>query len=782
MKLQDLVQNRNFLIGLSLTGLIVVIAAGGTLWTLAHPARTATPTPMPTLEMLPELQLTPPPSLEELATRYPQLGDLLHDPALDSVYKEFMLAYEAGGVQAARELAIQRGILNKKDEIRITLVVDSEEHTPAVANELKRFGIIIEGSYRELIDIAVPMTFVESFARTEKPGELFEQLTQLKHVIKLRLPMPTRTDESKVPGGYVAPGCKTEGPGVTGAETWHAEGFRGQDIKIGILDLGFDGYRDLLGNELPEHLTAKSFVYDQDVDSSGEVHGTACAEIVHAMAPNAELYLAHYNGSEVGMGQAVEWLLEQGVQIISHSATGMVAPMDGSGSQARLVDDVFAQGVIWVNASGNYADEHYRTTFVDQDGDGQHEFPNGTQFMTYKPPKQDAMVILNWDDWTDGQQNLDLYVYDKQSILVASSQNAQAGQAGDEPFEFIRMRQPEADQYYIVIQAQQLTRSVTFDLYAPDGELEFTTAAYSLGTPADAAGSLSVGAIEWNSNDLETFSSQGPTNDERLKPDITAPDDVSTASYAPRSFAGTSAATPHVAGAAALVLNAFPDYGPRQVMDYLIANSQDLGPSGPDAAYGYGRLLLPAPQLNQPPPTPAQIPPTPVEVGPAPITPVPPAVTVTGDNASVAILICLGSLMCMGVLGCLGGIALLLVLMRSSRRAAPAPAPVSYAPRHQQQACLSTSDGASIPLAPGECTLGRSHENDLVLADDEQISRRHAVINWDGQRCSVTDLASSNGTFVNGNRVPPHTPYPLHSGDRLRLGPTAKFVVRLPVS
>ncbi len=774
MKLQDLVQNRKFLIGLSLAGLAVVLAAGGMLWTLARPASTATPMPLPTLGVPPELQLTPPPSLEELATRYPQLSDLLHDPALDSVYKEFLLAYQTGGVQAARELAMQRGLLNKKDEIRITLVIDSEENTQTVADELKRFGVIIEGSYRELIDIAVPMAFIEGFAQAENPGELFEQLTQLKHVIKLRLPMPTRTGRKDI-----APSGKAEGPSVTGAETWHAAGFRGQGIKIGVLDLGFDGYRDLLGNELPEHLTAMSFVYDQEVDSSGEVHGTACAEIVHAMAPDAELYLAYYNGSEVGMGQAVEWLLEQGVQIISHSATGMVAPMDGSGSQAQLVDEVFAQGVIWVNASGNYAGEHYRAVFTDQDGDGQHEFPNGTQFMTYQPPEQDAMIILNWDDWTDSQQDLELFVYDKQSTLIASSQNTQAGQAGDEPFEFIRLRQPQEKLYYLVIQAQQLTRSVTFDLYAPDGELEFTTAAYSLGTPADAAGSLSVGAIEWRSNALEDFSSQGPTNDERLKPDITAPDDVSTASYAPRSFTGTSASTPHVAGAAALVLNAWPDYDPRQVIDYLIANSQDLGPGGPDAAYGYGRLLLPAPQLNQLPPTPAQIPPTPAEVVPAPITPIPPARTTTGSNASVAMLVCLGGLMCVGALGSLGGLALLLALTRSTRRAAQPP--VSYTPRPPQQACLSTSDGASIPLAPGESTLGRSRENDLVLADDEQVSRRHAVIAWDGQRCSVTDLASSNGTFVNGNRIPPHTPYPLHSGDRLRLGPTAKFVIRLPV-
>lgn len=46
-----------------------------------------------------------------------------------------------------------------------------------------------------------------------------------------------------------------------------------------------------------------------------------------------------------------------------------------------------------------------------------------------------------------------------------------------------------------------------------------------------------------------------------------------------------------------------------------------------------------------------------------------------------------------------------------------------------------------------EITLGRE-EGDLVYSDDAFLSRRHCTIGWDGNRAVITDLGSSNGTFV----------------------------------
>ena len=62
--------------------------------------------------------------------------------------------------------------------------------------------------------------------------------------------------------------------------------------------------------------------------------------------------------------------------------------------------------------------------------------------------------------------------------------------------------------------------------------------------------------------------------------------------------------------------------------------------------------------------------------------------------------------------------------------------------------------------------LGRSRACDLVLGDDS-VSRRHAMLVREGDRIILTDLGSTNGTFVNGRQI---TEAEVQPGDRLRLG------------
>lgn len=50
------------------------------------------------------------------------------------------------------------------------------------------------------------------------------------------------------------------------------------------------------------------------------------------------------------------------------------------------------------------------------------------------------------------------------------------------------------------------------------------------------------------------------------------------------------------------------------------------------------------------------------------------------------------------------------------------------------------------------------------------VSRRHAAILLAGNNLHLTDLDSSNGTFLNGQRLAPNRPYTLHDGDEVRLG------------
>jgi hypothetical protein len=62
--------------------------------------------------------------------------------------------------------------------------------------------------------------------------------------------------------------------------------------------------------------------------------------------------------------------------------------------------------------------------------------------------------------------------------------------------------------------------------------------------------------------------------------------------------------------------------------------------------------------------------------------------------------------------------------------------------------------------------IGRHEACDLVV-DDAQVSRRHCQISWDGVYCTLEDLGSTNGTFINGQ--PLTAAYALRPGDKLQV-------------
>jgi subtilisin family serine protease/RNA polymerase subunit RPABC4/transcription elongation factor Spt4 len=657
---------------LILIGVVAALIVIGAVWAFG-PGRVQPAAPQATLAPAPNITFTPPPDLKDLARQFPRLEKILNNPQLDSVYKDFLVAYESGGAEAAELLARQRGLLTPDDQIRVTLVLDTEDSTVLVA-ELQNLGVIVRGTYKDLIDVGIPLELIVKTAESDDPGRLFDQITQLEHVINLQLPAPgkpntrhpasTTLDVSfrgaafwrrgistpdwqptelrqrflaplglgmtsaerpaNILAGFLQPPDPviSEGVKVIGADKWQAAGYTGQGMKIGILDQGFDGYRDLLGRELPFNVTAKSFVPGIDPDRTGISHGAAVAEVIHDVAPDAKLYLAYYDGGDVSMGNAVEWLLQQGVHIISHSAGGLAAPMDGTGRDAELVKLAADNGVLWINSAGNNGTQHYRAAYTDTNNDGVHEFaPDKTLLAFQADPGGTSQIVLTWNDWQSGGiQDLDLFVFDQDGTVVASSRNSRAGDRP--PVEQIVYQFDDARTYYVTISGINVTQPISLNLFVHQTPLlELADPIGSLATPGDAREALTVGAVHWHDNQLEPFSSQGPTADGRVKPDLVGPDGVTNAVYAPQGFFGTSAATPHIAGAAALVWSAYPQATASEIRDFLINHAIDLEPNGPDNETGAGLLVL-----SDPPPLPTPIPPTPTtEPGAPTATPQPTA-------------------------------------------------------------------------------------------------------------------------------------------------------------
>src|SRR5688572_17494403 len=88
--------------------------------------------------------------------------------------------------------------------------------------------------------------------------------------------------------------------------------------------------------------------------------------------------------------------------------------------------------------------------------------------------------------------------------------------------------------------------------------------------------------------------------------------------------------------------------------------------------------------------------------------------------------------------------------------------------------------GRAYPLDGGATILGRQHDSTICLPG-RAISRHHARIVHENNTWVIEDLDSSNGTFVNGQRLPSNTRVPLTERDTLQIGPYV-FGLRLPAT
>jgi hypothetical protein len=401
----------------------------------------------------------------------------------------------------------------------------------------------------------------------------------------------------------------SQGVALTNADDWHAGGLTGAGVRVAILDLGFDGYEAKLGTELPSTVTAISFRADGDIHGGDQPHGTGVAEVVHDMAPGAQLYLVNFD-TEVELAAATTWIADQGIDIVNASwgyfASG---PGDGTGLVDSIVSSSVDQGIFWSVAAGNHAQRQWSGLFVDTDADGFHEFTTGAtpdegnevigSFLGIVLAGERVSAELKWDDpFGAACRDYDLLLLrteGQQLITVAASQNVQHNAGGcvpnADPTEGFIIAAPVTDTYHLVVQEKFAPTDANIHLFTWSQDLEYRVLPGTILQPGDNPDVTTVGAVPAASPDtIETFSSRGPTKDLRIKPDITAPDAVANSVYG--SFAGTSAASPHVAGAAALLLEALPCFAPPQTGAFLETQTQDLGAPGKDNTFGAGRLSL----------------------------------------------------------------------------------------------------------------------------------------------------------------------------------------------
>jgi len=487
------------------------------------------------------------------------------DPKLDSQLNQLVSANTTKRVAA---LAEESNIKLVDDNVRVIIecLPDQIEDATEVADD----SGIVEASYENLIQVVVPIS----------------QLTTLADAPSIRLVRLPREP---------LPDVVSEGVALINADDWQTASFNGTGVKVGILDGGFSGYTTRQSEgELPPTVTTW---WAPSIGNAGtSIHGTACAEIVHDVATDADFYLANF-GTEVEKGNAVNWFITQGVDIISCSMSDPIGgPGDGTGTSCEIVDNAHAAGILWSQSAGNYAERHWQGDFADTDvpSDGCHNFSGADETIDISVTNGDTIVVgLRWvDTWGSSGNDYDLYLVDNTPTIVDWSTWTQDG--NDDPWEQLSYTATYTGTYHIVIDGLYASQIANLEIFCYYHDLqEYQVASHSLSVPADSANALSVGAIDYSTpTTLESFSSRGPTTDSRIKPDLVAPDGVSTSTYGATAFYGTSASAPHVAGAAALVKECYPIYTNAQIKSFLEGRAVDLGAGGKDNLYGSGRLDL----------------------------------------------------------------------------------------------------------------------------------------------------------------------------------------------
>jgi hypothetical protein len=418
-------------------------------------------------------------------------------------------------------------------------------------------------------------------------------------------------------------------------------GVNGAGVNIGVLS---DGVDSLAALQASGDLPAVTVLPGQA--GSGD-EGSAMLEIVFDLAPGAQLFFATAGGGPAAFAQNIRDLRTAGCDIIvddvfyisesvfQDGQTGSVSSTTDGGVITQAVNDVTADGALFFSSAGNEGNLNdnrsgtWEGDFVDGGaltalpGGSVHDFGAGNVGNTINAIGMGGGPLpanLFWADPLGGSSNdYDLFMLDAAlTVVLAASTNTQNG--SQDPFEQIAgaslvtgarlviFRETGAANRFVHLRTNRGRLSVATDA-ATKGH---ATAANAFGVAAVDVATAGAGAFTGGAaNPVETFSSDGPRrlffNPDsspitpgnfsstggllRQKPDVAAADGVSCAAPGFNPFFGTSAAAPHAAAIAALLLSLKPAATPAQIRAALTSSALDIEAAGVDRDSGAGIVM-----------------------------------------------------------------------------------------------------------------------------------------------------------------------------------------------
>ncbi|MEY2581208.1 MAG: hypothetical protein QOE09_1057 [Ilumatobacteraceae bacterium] len=481
----------------------------------------------------------------------------------------------------------------------------------AVEHAVNHLGGTVTGSVDgQLIQAIMPAGTVDELSTVD-------QVQYVQRPVRVnRLPPMDSVGTGSVVGDEVQ---------LTNAGAWQQAGITG-NVRVGIIDF-FDlrVWNATENGPIPDaahqycpDTTQGLCLNGQIVSEMGDRHGVAVAEVLKDMAPGAELFVATTTTTAETQA-AIDWFVLNGVHIITRSLGAPYdGPGDGTGPLDAVVDYATARSITWFNSGGNDAAFGYGRYTEGVDRNGYVDFLGGpgVDTMLRIDPQSGGVAFdgIRWaNDWylppgevTDYSVEVWQGTSETSATLMTildatQTTGAPPLEAVDESFNvagpgqslFLRLH---ANFHYSPSQPDTIEVATFYGLIEPGR----TSAAFSAAKPVVDSRNpslIAVGAIDPanGSNGIAFYSSQGPTNDGRVKPDLTAPSCVKSTIYpSPSCFNGTSAASPAAAGMAALLLGqglAVAGMPLAALTRHLVV---DIGSPGPDNAYGAGEIRLPA--------------------------------------------------------------------------------------------------------------------------------------------------------------------------------------------
>ncbi|MEO8377884.1 MAG: S8 family serine peptidase, partial [Candidatus Sumerlaeota bacterium] len=410
-------------------------------------------------------------------------------------------------------------------------------------------------------------------------------------------------------------------------------GYDGSGVRVGIVSDSFNALGGADAGVAAGEIPNVTVLADTTATGVGD-EGRAMAELIHDLAPGSPISFATGFDGEIACANRIRALATdaQPARIIVDDLAYLSEPFFQDGIIANAVRDVVtANNVSYFVAAGNAGSLNYTasaddvnfgeatigglaSSYLDFDKTDAEDFMQRISI----PSHAYAIIDLQWDDsWFNNGVDTDLDIY----LLDTGGNVLQAGQldniAMQAPYEYLYYGNPAATaiQCDLVIRKSSGPNPKWVKWIGVQNTFTIAEHAGGGGTifgHAMSAQAITVGAVPY-SNQLKAspFTSAGPatvlfssegdqlaTAEMRSKPDIAAVQGVDNSFFGSDNdgnglpnFTGTSAAAPHAAAVAALLLQANPDFSPADLADRLRATARaEAGQPGFDNLTGAGSV------------------------------------------------------------------------------------------------------------------------------------------------------------------------------------------------